>query len=142
MEDSFVICPQCSAKNRLHDAPPDQIPICGKCKGSLPWVVAGTDISFRKDLATPTPVLVDFWAEWCAPCRMTAPVLEELATDKAGQIKIVKINVDQNPTTAEQFNIRSIPTLILFKDGHPVETLVGAMSKNALLTKLQQHVDI
>jgi thioredoxin 2 len=142
MEDSITVCPQCSAKNRLHAAPPDQIPICGKCKGSLPWIVAGTDISFRKDLETSTPVLVDFWAEWCAPCRMTAPVLEELAKDKAGQIKIVKINVDHNPTTSEHFNVRSIPTLILFKDGHPLETLVGAMSKNALLERLQPHLGV
>lgn len=140
MEDSIAICPQCGAKNRLKSAPTDQLPICGKCKGSLPWIVSGTDISFRKELETSTPVLVDFWAEWCAPCRLTAPVLEELARDKAGQIKVVKINVDHNPTTAGQFNIRSIPTLILFKDGHPVETLVGAMSKDALLLKLQPHL--
>jgi thioredoxin-like negative regulator of GroEL len=71
---------------------------------------------------------------------MTGPVLEELAKDKAGQIKIVKINVDQNPTTSGQFNIRSIPTLMLFKDGRPVETLVGALSKNALLERLQSHL--
>jgi thioredoxin 2 len=140
MEDSIAICPQCGSKNRLKSAPPDQLPICGKCKGSLPWIVSGTDISFRKELETSTPVLVDFWAEWCAPCRLTAPVLEELARDKAGQIKVVKINVDHNPTTAGQFNIRSIPTLILFKDRHPVETLVGAMSKDALLQKLQPHL--
>jgi thioredoxin 2 len=140
MEDSIAICPQCGIKNRLKSQPPDQLPICGKCKGSLPWIVSGTDISFRKELETSTPVLVDFWAEWCAPCRLTAPVLEELARDKAGQIKVVKINVDHNPTTAGQFNIRSIPTLIVFKDGHPVETLVGAMSKDALLQKLQPHL--
>ena len=135
-EDAIATCPQCGAKNRLKAAPPDQLPICGKCKGSLPWIVTGTDISFRKELETSTPVLVDFWAEWCAPCRVTAPVLEELARDKAGQIKVVKINVDQNPTTSGQYNVRSIPTLILFKDGRPVKTLVGAMSKDALLEKL------
>jgi thioredoxin 2 len=140
MEESVATCPQCGAKNRLKSAPPDQLPICGKCKSSLPWVVTGTDISFRKELETSTPVLVDFWAEWCGPCRMTAPVLEDLARDKAGQIKILKINVDQNPTTAEQFNVRSIPTLILFKDGHPVDTLVGAMSKEALLQRLGSHL--
>jgi thioredoxin 2 len=140
MEDTVIDCPHCGAKNRLRTAPSDQVPICGKCKNSLPWLINGTDISFRKELETTTPVLVDFWAQWCAPCRMTAPVLEELAREKAGQIKIVKINVDENPTTAGQFNIRSIPTMILFKDGRPVETLVGAMSKDALVQRLSPHL--
>ena len=140
MEDSVATCPQCGAKNRLKAAPPDQIPICGKCKGSLPWIVTGTDISFRKELETSTPVLVDFWAGWCAPCRMTAPVLEDVARDKAGQVKVVKINIDQNPTTATQYHVQSIPTLILFKNGRPVETLVGAMSKDALLQRLSPHL--
>ena len=100
-----------------------------------------SDSSFEKDvLGADKPVLVDFWAEWCAPCRMTTPVLEDLARDKAGQIKIVKINVDQNPATSGQFNVRSIPTMILFKNGHPVETLVGAMSKDALLERLGPHL--
>jgi thioredoxin 2 len=140
MEDSVINCPACGAKNRLKTAPPEQAPVCGKCKSSLPWIVAGTDINFRKELETSTPVLVDFWAEWCGPCRMVAPVLEDLARDRAGQIKVVKLNVDQNPATAGQFNIQSIPTMILFKDGQPVETLVGAMPKAALLEKLGAHL--
>ena len=140
MEDSTVICPQCGANNRLRSASPDHMPICGKCKGSLPWIINGTDISFRRELETSTPVLVDFWAEWCAPCRMTTPVLEDLARDKAGQIKVVKINVDQNPSTAERFNVQSIPTMILFKNGQAVETMVGAMPKSALLERLNPHL--
>ena len=140
MEESVVDCPQCGTSNRLKNPPPDQMPICGKCKGSLPWIITGTDISFRKELETSTPVLVDFWADWCAPCRMTAPVLEDLARDKAGQIKVVKINIDQNPSTAERFNVQSIPTLILFKNGQAVETVVGAVSKSALLERLNPHL--
>ena len=140
MDDSVVICPQCGAHNRIKIPTIDQFPVCGKCKSSLPWVIHGTDISFRKELETSTPVLVDFWAEWCAPCRMTAPVLEELARDEPGQIKIVKINVDQNPTTAGRFNVQSIPLLILFKNGQPVETIVGAMSKQALMERLGPHL--
>jgi len=140
MQDPVMSCPECGAKNRLKDSPPDQVPVCGKCKNSLPWIVAGTDISFRKELETSTPVLVDFWAEWCGPCRVVSPVLEDLARDKAGHIKVVKINVDENPSTAGQFSIQSIPTMILFKDGQPVETLVGAMSKAELLEKLGSHL--
>jgi thioredoxin 2 len=140
MEDSVVKCTQCGAQNRLDAPQQNQVPICGKCKNPLPWIIAGTDITFRKELETATPVLVDFWADWCAPCRMTAPVLEEIARDRAGQIKVMKIDVDQNPTTSEQFNIRSIPTLMLFKKGKPVETIVGAMSKDALLDRLNPHL--
>jgi thioredoxin 2 len=140
MEDSVVSCPQCGTKNRLKASSQDQVPICGNCKGSLPWIINGTDISFRKELNSSTPVLVDFWAEWCAPCRMTTPVLEELARDKAGHIKILKMNVDQNPATAGQFNIQSIPTLMLFKNGNVVETLVGAMSKDMLLNRLAPYI--
>lgn len=136
MEEAAVTCLKCGAKNRLKAAARDQVPVCGKCRNPLPWIINGTDISFRKELEAPMPVLVDFWAEWCAPCRITAPILEDLAGEKAGRVKIVKINVDLNPATAEQFNIQSIPTLILFKNGEPVETLVGAMSKNALLERL------
>ena len=140
MQDSVISCPECGTKNRLKDSASDQVPVCGNCKKSLPWIVAGTDISFRRELETSTPVLVDFWAEWCGPCRMVSPVLEDLARDKAGHIKVVKINVDENPATAQQFSIQSIPTMILFKDGQPVETLIGAMSKAALLEKLGSHL--
>lgn len=140
MEDKIVSCPQCSTSNRLKPSTENSAPVCGKCKSPLPWIVEGTDIRFRKELEVPIPVLVDFWAEWCAPCRMTTPVLEGFARDQAGQIKIVKLNIDQNPATAEQFNVRSIPTLILFKNGRPIETIVGAMSRDALRERLQPYL--
>jgi thioredoxin 2 len=140
MEESVAVCSNCGSKNRIKIPLADQVPICGQCKNPLPWIIAGTDISFRRELETSIPVLVDFWADWCGPCRMTAPALEDLAREKAGQIKILKIDVDQNPATAGQFNIRSIPTMILFKNGRPVETLVGAMSKEALLQRLISHL--
>ena len=140
MENSVATCVHCGAKNRLHSPTPSQVPVCGKCKKPLPLVVNGADATFGQELETPVPVLVDFWAEWCAPCRATGPVLERLAADKAGKIKIVKLNVDQNPATAGRFNIRSIPTMMLFVNGNAVDTLVGAMSKDAILQRIGPHL--
>ncbi|KAA0114011.1 thioredoxin [Mycobacterium sp. Root265] len=99
-----------------------------------------TDDSFSQDVLTSsTPVLVDFWATWCGPCKMIAPVLEEIASEKAGELKVVKLDVDANPATARDFQVVSIPTLILFKDGEPVKRIVGAKGKAALLKEIAEH---
>lgn len=96
-------------------------------------VLAVSDSSFETDvLKSSIPVLVDFWAEWCGPCKMLAPILESVVDDYAGKVKIVKINVDENPETAPKFGIRGIPTLILFKNGEVLTTKVGALSKSQL----------
>ncbi len=92
-----------------------------------------TDASFKSEVTdSPLPVLVDFWAPWCGPCKMIAPVLEEIAQEYEGKAKIVKINIDDNQNTAAQFGVRSIPTLILFKNGNEVEKIVGAQGKDKL----------
>ena len=91
------------------------------------------DASFKSEVTdSPLPVLVDFWAPWCGPCKMIAPVLEELAQEYDGKAKIVKINIDDNQNTPAQFGVRSIPTLILFKNGNEVEKIIGAQSKDKL----------
>lgn len=103
--------------------------------------VTVSDDSFAEDvLNSNTPVLVDFWATWCGPCRMVAPVLEEIATEKAGSLTVAKLDVDANPATARDFQVVSIPTLILFKDGEPVKRIVGAKGKAALLREIADLV--
>jgi thioredoxin 1 len=103
--------------------------------------IAVTDESFAQDvLANERPVLVDFWATWCGPCRMVAPVLEEIASERAGDLTIAKIDIDVNPDTARNFQVISIPTMILFKGGEPVKRIVGAKSKAALLRELAEEL--
>lgn len=99
--------------------------------------VAVSDDSFAETvLKSATPVLVDFWAAWCGPCKMIAPVLEEIAAEKAGVLRVAKIDVDANPATARDYQVVSIPTLILFKNGQPVRRIVGAKGKAALLREI------
>jgi thioredoxin 1 len=91
-------------------------------------------------IKSPVPVLVDFWAEWCGPCRMVAPVVEAIATEYNGRLKVVKVDVDANQEVSMRFDVRSIPTLILFKNGQVAERLVGAYPKPAILAKIQAHL--
>jgi thioredoxin 1 len=100
-----------------------------------------TDSSFETEVLKSTvPVLIDFWAIWCGPCRMVSPIVEEIAGDYAGKLKVGKVDVDSNPATAMQYGIRSIPTLLLFKDGQVIEQIVGAVPKRVIVDKLSRHL--
>ena len=141
-------CLNCGAKNRVNETLAlAHRPICGKCGAALntsdgagdskPRTV--TDTSFAIDVieaSSAKPVLVDAWAEWCGPCRVIAPVLEQLAAESNGKYRIAKLNVDDNPRTAAQFNIRSIPTLLIFKNGQLADQIVGAQPKQAIAARL------
>jgi thioredoxin len=139
-------CPKCGTRNRVDEflAGVHQA-VCGKCGTSLSPAADGkpqvvTDDTFARDVigaSSTLTVLVDAWAEWCGPCRMIAPVLDQLAAEGQGRYKIAKLNVDENPRTSQQFGIRSIPTMLIFKNGKLVDQLVGAVPKQAIAAKLQ-----
>jgi thioredoxin 1 len=102
---------------------------------------AVTDASFKEDVLDSTvPVLVDFWAPWCGPCRLVGPVVDELAQQYEGKVKVVKLNTDENPDVAGQYGIRSIPTLMIFKGGRHVETVIGAVPKTTLCSTIEKHL--
>ena len=132
---TIIGCPSCGARNRV--GPIKQgIPRCPKCKNELPWVVNADGATFADEVAASVPVVVDYWAAWCGPCRMISPVLEDLAERHAGHLKVVKVDVDANPALAEQAGAQSIPLLVVMRDGQERDRIVGAMPRAALEQRL------
>ncbi len=143
-ESMIVACMKCGVKNRIPRSRAEQRPLCGKCRTPLAFESDGgkpitvTDQTFRGNvLSFPGVVVVDCWAAWCGPCNMVAPMMEQLAAEYAGRARIAKLNVDQNPSTASQFAIKSIPTLLFFKGGKLVKQLVGALPKRQIEGQLR-----
>jgi thioredoxin 2 len=136
---SVLTCAACGKRNRIRPSERGS-PHCGSCGKPLPWVVDATDNTFDVEARSSAPVLVDLWAPWCGPCRFVSPILEELAGENAGRLKVVKVNVDENPALSARFDARSIPTLVVLRDGRVVDRVVGAMPKPQLAARLSPYL--
>jgi thioredoxin 2 len=127
-----VRCERCGKRNRV-PAGGDGVPRCGNCHQALPWIVSAGDADFAEVAERASmAVLVDLWAPWCGPCRQVSPALERVARERAGTLKLVKVNVDESEGTARRFSVQSIPTLLLMRHGEVVDRLVGAPPPQAL----------
>lgn len=132
MSSNVITCRNCQTKNRV-PATASGTPTCAQCKQPLAWIAAADDTNFDSVAdSTKRLVLVDLWAPWCGPCRQVTPVLEQIANDNAGQLKLVKVNVDNAPQTAMRFDARSIPTMVLLRDGKQVGRQIGAQPAGTL----------
>ena len=131
-EPKVVTCPKCGQKTRVRSAAAG-VPHCPKCGQALPWLAeAGTPDFALVVEKSPIPVLIDFWAPWCGPCRMVAPAVERLSNELAGRLKAVKVNTDEEPGLQERFGVRGIPTLVLMNEGKERDRVTGAMGADAL----------
>lgn len=138
MEAALIACPACGKTNRV-PAQAAGRPRCGNCKADLPWIVDAGDADFSAVAEqSPVPVLVDFWAAWCGPCRMVSPVLDKLARERPGRIKLVKVDVDKSPGLSRRFDVQAIPTLMVLVDGKVAARQAGAAPAEALRTWLDR----
>jgi thioredoxin 2 len=139
MTSPIISCAHCATKNRV-PATVKGRPRCASCHRDLPWLVDAHDDDFDAIVATHLPVLVDLWAPWCGPCRMVAPAVEQAARELAGQLKVVKVDVDQAPRVAARFGVQGVPTLLLLRNGGVVDRHVGALGPGPLRAWLRDQM--
>jgi thioredoxin 2 len=136
---TIIRCANCGKKNRVRAASRG-VPQCAACHQKLPWLVDADGASFEAETHASVPVLVDFWAPWCGPCRMVSPALERIAQSRAGQIKVVKVNTDAEPVLAQRYRAQGIPLIVLLRQGSEVDRQVGAVPEAQLSAWLDRHL--
>ena len=137
---NVVACPACGTKNRVPAVATGHAR-CANCKAALPWLVGAMDADFDAVVDTNLLVVLDLWAPWCGPCRMIAPVLDKIAADYAGRVKVVKVNVDDNRAVSERFGVQSIPLVVLLRDGKQVDTILGAQPAQAYRQRIDAQLN-
>ena len=146
MNERLVTCPSCGTTNRLPPVQAGRKAVCGKCKTPLPDTggpIEVTDTTFSSEVErSATPVLLDLWADWCGPCHMLAPTIDQLSSEMAGRVKVAKLNIDENPGVPNRFGVRSIPTLLVLKGGREVDRLVGVQPKQEIVRRLENVLKV
>jgi thioredoxin 2 len=136
---TIIQCPNCGTKNRVRPSA-SGVPRCSVCHTLLPWIVDADPTTFDEEINASVPVLVDFWAPWCGPCRMVSPLVEEMGRQNAGHVKVVKLNVDDAPDISSRYQVQGIPLLVVIRDGREVDRLVGAAPRERLREWLAPHL--